>query len=100
MGGYTAPPLKTRFCRGSRNPNLVFGNFRKKVRISSPKDGPAGGDPHFFSKIGENGVWISATFLKKWSNKGVPPFWVIFGHFGPKWPQTVDPWGTQWGARY
>ena len=24
--------------------------------------------------------------------KGVPPFGAIFGHLGPKWPQTVNSW--------
>ena len=46
-----------------------------------------GVNPHFFSKIGENGVWISATFLKKWPKGGYPllgGFLTILGKRGPK----------------
>ena len=31
---------------------------------------------------------------------GTPLFEVIFGHFGPKWPKTVNSRGPYWSARY
>ena len=72
QGGYTAPPLKTRFCRGFGHPNHATAEFRKEVRKSPAKDGPAGGVPDFFSKIGDNMVWGGETFLKIWSKRGYP----------------------------
>ena len=56
---------------------MLLPIFFKKVHPPSPKDGPAGGIPHFFSKIGDNMAWRGDTLLKKWS-KGVFP---LLGHF-------------------
>ena len=91
------------FQEGSRNPDPIFADFRKKVRTPPPpKDGPAGGIRTFFfenrQKWGLDFCYLPEKVAK--GGGGVPPFWAILGYLGPKWPQTVDPWGTQWGARY
>jgi len=85
-GGYTDPKKKHGFVEVAEIQTLFSPIFEKKVRIPPRRMVQRGENPHFFLKIGENGVWISATFLKKWPKRGVPPFWVIFGYLGPKWP--------------
>ena len=78
QGFIGAPPLKYTILgryqplrpRGRRFPekSAVF-SLRRMVQ--------RGRFPHFFSKIGDNGVWRGATLLKNWSKGG----YFYFGHF-------------------
>ena len=103
MGGYTGPPpLKTRFCRGSRNPNLVFADFRKKVRISPRKDGPAGGKSALFFSFENRRKWgLDFYYLPEKVAKGggvtppmgdirapPPPILYLYNFF---WTATTSP---------
>ena len=75
MGGYRAPPLKTRSWEDPGHPDHVFAEFRKKVGKSTPADGPAGGGfGHFFSDFGDRVGWVPGIFLKNWPKQGVPRF--------------------------
>ena len=73
MGGYIAPPLKTRFWEGITFPDHAVADFRKKVRVSHPKDGPEGG-----GDFRDNMVWKGDTLLKNPKIPQNPHFFTFF----------------------
>ena len=81
-GGLYRPPSK----------NTVLGRYHlfrpccrpfSEKSAAPPKNGPEGGGgfPHFFSKIGDNMVWVGNTLLKKWPKRGGTPFLGTFWRF-------------------
>jgi len=75
QGVIQGPPSKKHgFVEVAEIQTLFSPIFEKKCGFSPRRMVQRGGNPHFFSKIGDNGVWISATFLKKWPKRGVPLF--------------------------